>query len=139
MPGLNFGVNGQGGFELRQAQRLAQTHQLNAVAQHVQRAALVQLLAQAVKQHICCGCTIIFLQGFPGLGLRGLQPGQHVWRVQGARAVVVLSVAFFIQPAVCAQVLANVVFKVDFFVQAHGRVGCCRKFDCEGFLKHCLT
>ena len=48
--GQDVGVDRQGGLELGQRKASSQAQHLDAMAQHIQRAALVDLLAQAVEQ-----------------------------------------------------------------------------------------
>ena len=84
--GEDVGIDGQRRFELRQLQRLLQAEQFDAVPQHVQRAALVELIAQAGQQ----GFAGLVRRGSwsrvsHALRLRGLHPGQHVGREKCAR------------------------------------------------------
>ena len=55
-----------------------QAEQFDAVAQHVQRAALVELIAQAGQQRFAGLGAVVLGENFPSFGLRGLHPGQHV-------------------------------------------------------------
>ena len=117
--GQDVGVDGQGGLELRQRQLLSQAQHLDAVPQHIERAALVELIAQAGQQGFGGVRAVVLGEGVPGLGLRGLHPGQHVLGEQGPRPVVLGRVAFGVQPAVGGEVLADLGLEVDFLVQAH--------------------
>ena len=118
---LQLGVHAQRGLELRHAQRRLQAQHVEAVAQHLQRAAFVQRLAQPVQQHGRCRRAVVLGQRFPGLRLGGLHPGQHVGGEQGAGGLVAPGVAVMarrgVQPAVGAQVFADVGLELDFVVQ----------------------
>ena len=100
---------------------MAQAQQLDAVAQHVQRAAVVQALAQPIEQGVFGGGAVVLAPRRPGGGLRGLHPGQHVGGEEGAGAVVCRDVAFGMQPTRSGQVGADFVFEVDLAVQCHGK------------------
>ena len=117
--GEDVGIDGQRRLELGQLQRLLQAEQFDAVAQHIERATLVELIAQAGQQRFAGLRAVVLGQGLPGLGLRGLHPGQHVGREERPRPVVGRSVAFGVEPAVVGEVLANLGLEADFFVQAH--------------------
>lgn len=60
-------------------------------------------------------------QSLPGLGLRGLHPGQQVGRLESACCVVATGVSLgagcAIQPAMLRQVVADVGLERDFVVQ----------------------
>ena len=94
------------------------------MAQHRQRALLVQRLAQALQHHGLGRRAVQLAQLRPRLGLRRLQPGQHIGRVQRARRVpaacIALGARLRILPAVRGQVLADVALELDFGVQGHG-------------------
>ncbi len=124
--GEDVGVDGQRRLELGQLQRLLQAEQFDAVAQHVQRAALVELIAQAVQQRFGGLRAVVLGQGLPSLRLGGLHPGQHVGREQCPRPVVARGVALGVEPAVGGQVLADLGLEADFLVQAHGVSVTCR-------------
>ena len=100
----------------------SQAQHLDAVPQHVERAALVDLIAQAGQQGFGGVRAVVLGDRLPGFGLRGLHPGQHVAGKQGPRPVVVRRVAFGVQPAVGGEVFADFGLEVDFFVQAHARL-----------------
>jgi hypothetical protein len=67
---------------------LAQTHHIDAVAEHVEGAALVELGADAIQEGSLGGRTLLLHQSLPGLRLGFLDPGEKVRREQGAGAVV---------------------------------------------------
>ena len=74
----DVGVDGQRRLELGQFQRLLQAEQFDTVAQHVERATLLQLIAQSVQQRFRSLRAVVLGQGLPSLGLGGLHPGQHI-------------------------------------------------------------
>jgi hypothetical protein len=117
--GQDVGVDGEGRLELGELERAFKTQQLNAVAQHVQGAALVELVAQAGKQRLSSLGAVVLGEHLPGLRLRRLHPGQHVGREQRAGAVIAGGIALGMEPTIGAQVLANFKLEADFFVQAH--------------------
>ena len=118
--GLQIRVHGQRGLELRQLERALEPQQVNAHTQHLQRAPVVQRLAQAVQQHGLGSGAVVLGQRLPGLGLRGLHPGQQVSRVEGAGGVVAAGITLGarrgIEPAMLRQVVADVRLERDFVV-----------------------
>ncbi len=118
-------VHGQGRFELREQQRLAQADHLDAVSQDIEGAAIIQGFPQAIQQNRFSGGSVVFAQDIPGFRLSRLDPGHDIRRKQGTGAVVLLGSAGCVQPAVGGQVFADVVSEVDFFVQGFGRCGIC--------------
>ena len=118
--GQDVGVYGQRRLELRQRQRRFKAQQLHAMAQHIQRSALVQLGAYPVQQGVGGLAAVVVGQRVPSFGLGGLHPGQQVCGEQGAGAVIACSVSLGVQLAVGCQVLANLQLEADFFMQAHG-------------------
>jgi hypothetical protein len=90
------------------------------MAQHVQGAALIQLLAHPVQQRGLGRGAVALDQRLPRFRLAGLHPGGHVRRVQRAGAVVMRGIDFGVQPSVCRQAGADVVLEADFLVQVHG-------------------
>jgi len=122
--GLQIRVHGQRRLELRQFQGALEAQHVHADPQQFQRAAFVQGLAQAVQQH-GLGCLAMSLaDGFPSLRLGGLHPGDHIGRKQCARGVIALGIAFGIQPAMGAQVLADVGLELDFVMQCQVILPC---------------
>ena len=90
----DVGVDGQRGFELCQRQRAFEPQQLHTMAQYIQGTALVKLVAQPGEQGFLGFPAVVLDQRVPGIGLRGLHPGQHISWEQGAGAVVSCGVAF---------------------------------------------
>ena len=86
--GLQVGVHGQGRLELSDGHRLPQAEQFHAVPEHIQGASLVHLFPDAVQKNGFGGGAVAADQGFPRLGLGFPDPGRHVGRKQGARAVI---------------------------------------------------
>ena len=112
VPGLQLGVHAQSGPELGHAQRGFQTQHVEAVAQHFKGSSVIQGFAQAVEKDGFGGAGVVLGDGFPGLGLGGLQPGDQVCGVEGARGVVAAGIAFRarcrIEPAMGTEVVADV-------------------------------
>ena len=88
------GLIGECGFELGQLQRGLEAQQLHAVAQYIQRVALVQLVAQAGQQGLIGFGAVVLGNRFPGLGLRGLHPSQHTGGKDSAGAVIASGITF---------------------------------------------
>jgi len=115
----DLGVEGEGRPELGQLQRPLEAEQVDAVAEHVEGAALIELGPQAVQQGVGGAAAMVLLQSFPGFRLALLDPGQQIGGEEGAGAVVGLVVAFGVEPAVGGQVLGDLGFEVDFVVEGH--------------------
>lgn len=98
---------------------LAQAHHIDAVAEHVEGAALVELGADAIQEGSLGGRTLLLHQSLPGLRLGFLDPGEKVRREQGAGAVVEGRVALGVEPAVIGEVGADLGFEGDFLVETH--------------------
>ena len=118
IPIQDVGVHRQSRFELGERQFASQSQQFDAVPQHVQRAALVELIAQATEQRVGGVGAVVLDDGVPRFGLRLLRPRQHIVREQRPRPVVAVIVRR-VQPAVRDEVFTDFVFKLDFVVQAH--------------------
>ena len=104
--GEDVGVHRQRRLELRPASAAAcRPEQLDAVAQHVERAALVELIAQAGQQRLAGLRAVVLVERLPRLRLRGLHPGQHIGREERPRAVVARGIALGVEPAVGGEVL----------------------------------
>ena len=67
---------------------MAQADHLDAVPQHVERPAIVELLAQSVENGALSRNAVRRAQRLPRLRLRPLDPSDEVGREQGAGAVV---------------------------------------------------
>ena len=98
-----------------------QAEQLDAMAQHVERAALVELLADPVEQRLASRRAVVLRQRLPRLRLRRLHPGEDVGGEERAGAVVVARVAVCVEPAVRAEMGADLVLEADLFVEAQAR------------------
>ena len=120
VPGLKIRVHSQGRLELRQGQLLAQSRHLHAVSQNVERPYRVQLLADAIKQHLFRGCPVALPELLPGLRLRGLDPRHQVRREKRSAAIVGACGDILVKPAARPEVGADLVLELDFLVQTHG-------------------
>ena len=120
--GQDIGVDGQRRFELRQLERRLEAQEFDAMAQHIQCAALVELVAQAGQQGFIGLCAVVLGQGLPGLGLRRLHPGQHIRREQRPRPVIARRVTLGMEPVVIGEVLADLGLETDFLVQGHRQI-----------------
>ena len=77
VPGQNF-RSGERGLEDGKLKRGLQAHQLHPVAQNIDGAALVDLVAYPFQQGGLGGLSVVFLQRFPCLGLAHLHPFDQV-------------------------------------------------------------
>ena len=77
------------------------------MAQEVERSPVVELFPNAVEQHPFRRSPVGFHQRFPGFGLRGLHPRQHIRREKRPHPVIASCVALGIQPAIGGEVFAN--------------------------------
>jgi hypothetical protein len=68
---------------------------------------LVDLITQAVQQGFGGVRAVVLGDRLPGLGLRGLNPGQHVFGKQRPSPIIFRRVAFIIQPAVGGEMIAD--------------------------------
>ncbi|WP_435203718.1 hypothetical protein [Qipengyuania sp. 902] len=92
------------------------------MAQNIQCATVVQLLAETVAKHIKRCCTVRFLQSLPYLRLRLLQPVAKVFGEERTLAVIACRSAFLVDPTSRAKVVADFVLEDDFLVQAHSKL-----------------
>ena len=109
--GFQLRVHAQGGLELGELQGLLEPQDLHPVAQHIQGAAGVDLLAHPIQQDGLCSRAVGLAQGLPRLGLALLDPSDQVRREQGAGPVVVLGIALRVVPAVRGEVGADVLLE----------------------------
>jgi len=65
-------------LELCERERLSQTDHLDAVAKHVERAALVHLLADTVEQHGLGGSAVVLRERVPSVLLGRLKPSKEI-------------------------------------------------------------
>ena len=117
--GEDVGIDGQGGLELGHQQGLLEAEQLDAVAEHIEGAALVELVAQAGQENFAGLGAVVLGQDFPGVRLGGLHPGEDIGREERPRPVVAGGVALGIEPAVSGEVLADLGLEGDFFMGGH--------------------
>ena len=90
----NIGVHRQRRFELRERERVPKADNLDAMPQHVERAPVIELFADAIEQDALGGCAVVLSQRLPCLGLCGFNPGDEIGREQSAGAVIAGGVAF---------------------------------------------
>ena len=90
------------------------------MAQHVEGAALIDLVADAVEEHRLCGCAVGLGQRLPRLRLGLLHPCYQIRGEEGTGAVVVGSIAFGMEPAMGGEVGADFHLEADLLVDAHG-------------------
>jgi hypothetical protein len=72
---------------------------------------------------------VVVLQHLPGFRLGLLHPGDQIGRVERQLAVVGVGTAFLVDPAVGAEVLADLALKSNFVVEAH-RLSSCAMATC---------
>ena len=119
----DVGIDREGRFKFRQFERLLESQQLDAMPQYVERAALVDLVAQAGQQGFAGLRAVHRGHLFPGFRLRCLHPGEHIGREERPRPIVGRRIALGIQPAIRAEMLADLGLEADFLVQTHGAGG----------------
>ena len=107
-------------LELGELDRLPQAEQLDALAQHIEGAALIDLIAHPGEERLGCPRAVVLGQGLQCGGLRVLDPGEDVGGEDGAGAVVAGGVAVGVQPPVGGEVLADLGLEVDLAVEAQG-------------------
>ena len=117
--GDDVGVHRQSGFELGETQLLLHAQDVDPVAEDVQRPGSVERIPQPLEQCRPGRGTVILRQRLPGLRLRLLDPGEHIRRKEGKLPVVGLRFTAVVQPAIGSQLLADLVFQLDLFVEAH--------------------
>jgi hypothetical protein len=89
------------------------------MAKQIEAADLVELLAHPLQQGGFRLAAMVFLQHLPGVGLGLLHPGDQIGRVESKLAAVGRGAALFVEPAVAAKVLADLLLKSNFVVEAH--------------------
>ena len=117
-------IETKGRLELGELEGLGQAEHLHAVAQQIEGAELIKLAPHPLQQRGAGLGAVIFLQHLPGIGLGLLHPGDQIGRVEGELAVVGVGAAFLVDPAVEAEVLANLALEGDFVVEAHRLSSC---------------
>ena len=93
-------VDRERGLELGDLELLLEAEELDAMAEHVERAALVDLVAKATEQRLTSARAVVPGQELPRLRLRRLHPIDHVGREESAVALELRGVASFVEPAV---------------------------------------
>ena len=89
------------------------------MAEQIEGAGLIELLAHALQQGGFRLGAMVFLQHLPCLRLGLLHPGDQIGRVESQLAVVVSGGAVLVEPAVGAEVLADLALEGDFVADAH--------------------
>jgi hypothetical protein len=120
----NISIEAEGRLELRHDQLGLEPHQIDAIAQHIERTALIHLCTQAIKQRIGGLVAVVLDERRPRLRLRGLHPRHDIGRKESSGAVVVRSVAIGVVPTVGAEVVAQLRLEADLLVEAHGVTFC---------------
>lgn len=122
--GQDRSIEPKGGLELRQIEGLGQPEHLHAVAEQIEGAPLVELLAHALQQGGLGFAAVVFLQHLPVVGLGLLHPGDQIGRVESELSAVGRGVAVLVEPAVSAEVLADLLLKGEFVADTY-RFSCC--------------
>ena len=117
--GEDVGVHGQGRLELGQHNGLAQPDQFDAVAQHIEGAAIIELLADAIQQDDLGTCSVILGERLPGGWLRRLHPRSKIRRKHSTRPVVEGRITLRVEPAFRGKMAANLVLEAGLLVQVH--------------------
>ena len=117
--GQDLWIEPEGRLELGELECLGQTEYLHAVAEQIKGAHLIKLLAHALQQGGFRFAAVVFLQHLPCLRLGLLHPGDQIGRVEGELAVVIGGGAVLVEPAVGAEVLADLALEGDFVADAH--------------------
>jgi hypothetical protein len=78
---------------------------------------LVELFPYPLKQSFLCLDAFLLLVGLPGVLLRLLKPIGEVWWVEGQLAVVLVCCLVFVEPAVVAEVVADLLVELDFVME----------------------
>lgn len=119
---LDGRVDAQCRFELHQGKRLLDAEYFHTPAQHLQGALLVQAFAHPLGQNLGQAGPMCLGERLPTIGLGGFNPAQQVGQEQRILPVVVGGIAFGVEPAVLAQVLADGGFEMVFLVDGvdHG-------------------
>jgi hypothetical protein len=99
-------VEGEGGAELGDLERLLQPEHFNNDPEHLESAALVKLIANPTQEGLPGDLTVLLRQGFTRLRLRFLDPGEEVGRIEGAGAVVARRIAIGVKPAAVSRAIS---------------------------------
>ena len=118
-------VHRQRRLELGEAQGLAQPQHLDPTAQHVQRAALVEIFPDPLGKHSRQLRAVRLGEALVVFALRCLHPREQVRQEQAAVAVEQGGVTFGVGPAVGSKMGADFGFKMVFAVQVHAQASAC--------------
>jgi hypothetical protein len=117
-------VEPEGRFELGEFESLWQPQHLHALAKQIEAADLIELLPHPLQQRCFRLGTVVLLQHLQGLGLGLLHPGDQVRRIESQLAAVGSSAAFLVEPAVGAEMLADLALEGNLVVKAHRLRSC---------------
>lgn len=126
--GLQLWVHAKGRLELSHLQGLLQAQELEAMADDIQGAALIQALAQAIQQGDLGQGSMVPAQSLPRLRCHCLHPGHDIDGIERQESVIPSRIAFGIEPAISSEARADVVLELDFLVQAHAALKQLREF-----------
>ena len=90
------------------------------MAEQIEGAHLVELLAHPLQQGGFRLTAVVFLQHLPGVGLGVLHHGDQIGRVKGELAAVGRGAAFLVEPAMGAEMVADLPLEGDFVADTHG-------------------
>jgi hypothetical protein len=89
------------------------------VAQQIEGAHLVELLAHPLQQGGFRLAAMVVLEHLPGVGLGLLHPCDQIGRVESELSAVSSGAAFVVEPAVGAEVFADLPLEGDLVMQGH--------------------
>jgi hypothetical protein len=84
----------------------------------IEAADLIKLSPHPLQQRGAGLGAVVYLQQLPGSGLGFLHPGDQIGRVEGELAVVGVGAALLVDPAVGAELIADLAPEGDFVVEA---------------------
>ncbi len=121
--GQDGGVEPEGGFELRQLEGLGQAEHFHTLAEQIEGAELIELAPYPLQQGVGRLGAVVFLQHLPGFWLGVLHPGDQIRWIERKGAVIGSGAALLVEPAVGAEMLADLALEGDLVLQAHGLSG----------------
>ena len=115
----DLGVEPEGRLELSELEGLGQAKHLHAVAEQIEGPELIELPPHPLQQGWLRLGAVVLQQHLPGFRLGLLHPGDQVGWVERELAVVGVGAALLVDPAVGAEVLADLALKGNFVMEAH--------------------